>query len=151
MVCSHSVYTTDTVIYLRLKVHIEKFPNRLGAVQESNVKRDKVSRLWIIFGAMSILAPMGTMAADPAQLSCQCVAGGPEACVLKIWDAASGSQRMDWTQSIYLKGDETSLDLTMACYRKRNVIDGGNGLCCEANGDAEIQRLFKGILRQDIP
>ena len=108
--------------------------------------------------ALCVLASLGSFAsqcviANPAYVSptdaaltvgCTCVVGF-SGCQSKLFDAVMGSQRMTWTQTVYVTAG-TPADLDAACYRKRDVDGMGAGQCCTVPGDEakSISNLFRG-------
>lgn len=84
-------------------------------------------------------------------IHCACVAKtiGGAACRYKVVDGLSGKERPDWWQEVHHEaGNE--VDLSMACWRKRNVDTHGAGLCCEPEmknenypDDAQLRALYR--------
>ncbi len=60
-------------------------------------------------------------------LACKCVS--VESGCTKISDLSSGAVRIKWQQKIHLQAGK-EVDLSEACWRKRDVDGMGNGLCC---------------------
>lgn len=78
-------------------------------------------------------------------VNCACIVA-TSGCRSRILDAVSGSQRHEWVSSAYARKG-ASLDLTLYCYRKRDVAGGGEGLCCQGGNEAESLKMFEGTLQ----
>lgn len=83
-----------------------------------------------------------------ALIHCHCVAA-TSGCKSAFFWRLAGSPTHDWWQEVHLvEGKE--VDLTAACYRKRDVEKLGHGLCCpvdEKDGkpDEEMLKKFFGV------
>lgn len=64
---------------------------------------------------------------------------------LRVFDV--GRPRHQWRQSVHGKKG-TQVNLSEACYRKRDAEGMGSGLCCEASA-REVNRLFAGKVLND--
>lgn len=83
-----------------------------------------------------------------AELGCTCVLA-TSACEAKIFDDLADKPRQTWSQDIFLKAGVT-VDLSSACWRKRDDDKGGKGLCCSilpATDEAKNIRFFNGVLK----
>jgi len=81
---------------------------------------------------------------EKISVKCECVVDFAF-CESKVFDAIAGQQRQLWYQDNYLKKG-VAADLNDACYRKRDVSNHGDGLCCSFAGDERktIDNLFRG-------
>ena len=76
-------------------------------------------------------------------IQCMCIARSA-GCDRRFFDAASGGNRVSWSQPAHLLGGH-SYNLDELCYRKRDVDGGGAGLCCETSDEkSAIEHLFRG-------
>jgi hypothetical protein len=107
-----------------------------------------MKRLSWLLAAASFASAAANYTADADQkveVSCACVLA-TSLCELKVFDQLSGAQRQTWTQSNFAKAG-VPIDLSAACYRKRDADTGGQGLCCVGTEEhSTIERLFKGEL-----
>jgi hypothetical protein len=105
--------------------------------------------------ALASVAVVPLLSADDAyvaekdgtiQIGCACVVGFA-GCELKLFDELRDKPRQTWTQPANVKAG-TKYNLDQLCYRKRDVDEGGEGLCCTAaNEEDSIKRLFRGTAR----
>lgn len=86
-------------------------------------------------------------------IECMCIApdGGVDVCTrLKRWDDAAGQPRHIWRQTVTGPGQtDKEIDLSSACYRKRDKDGMGGGLCCEAT-ESEASKYFVGRVLNEI-
>lgn len=96
---------------------------------------------------ISVFAAEMTFDTDGSRnVSCACIVA-TSGCTSRFLDAVSGSQRHEWVSTAYArKGGR--LDLTLYCYRKRDVVGEGQGLCCQASNEAESLGMFEGTLQE---
>ena len=105
------------------------------------------------FLALLLLAPPHALA-DPhevtmdkdgtANIKCQCIADRA-GCASKILNQIGGDERAEWHQmAAVLAGHK--YDLSMLCYKKRDVEKMGEGNCCKFDGDERDIRFFWGDL-----
>lgn len=87
-----------------------------------------------------------SMSQEQSTLACQCVVA-TSLCAFARFDEAAGKPRHEWTQPIFLGGNEPAADLrALACWRKREV--GGGGLCCSKDDDErDAPRYFSGDIQ----
>ncbi len=89
-----------------------------------------------------------------AEITCVCILGS-SGCSKDFFDKASGSQRVDWKQTVSaVAGKE--VDLAAACYRKRDTNPGGKGLCCAPSirkdgspDPKEVERFFGATITKE--
>lgn len=79
-------------------------------------------------------------------ITCTCIAA-TSGCISRFFDAASGSQRREWVSTANARKG-AKLDLTMYCYRKRDVAGEGDGLCCQGSNEPESLKMFHGALQK---
>jgi hypothetical protein len=86
-------------------------------------------------------------------IECMCIIpdGGVEVCSrLKTWDLAAGQPRHTWPQTVTGPGQTNKeIDLSSACYRKRDVDGMGGGLCCSKT-DSEASKYFVGKVLNEV-
>src|ERR1700722_10392302 len=75
----------------------------------------------------------------PAQISCSCITA-VSACASRILNTISGqSGTTTWTQEASLN-EGHPVDLSLACWRKRDVDKMGGGFCCRNSGNEDDVR-----------
>jgi hypothetical protein len=89
-----------------------------------------------------------------AEITCLCILGS-SGCSSDFFDKASGSQRVDWRQTVSVVAGK-EVDLAAACYRKRDVNPGGKGLCCTPSmrkdgspDPKEVERFFGATITKE--
>ncbi|TXN76875.1 hypothetical protein [Methylobacterium sp. WL8] len=102
------------------------------------------------FYAAIFILIMQSSLANSAQIGCKCIAssGG---CQLKIYDDAAENPRQEWIQDYYKSPGRNHSDeeLALACWRKRDVPNLGDGLCCSIlQNEEDAKRFFSGKLRK---
>lgn len=76
-------------------------------------------------------------------VECTCVTptAGFEQCVVGIFDAAAGRPRTTWRQTVFGQAQKP-IDLSSACYRKRDAAGGGGSACCEGQDESSSKKFF---------
>jgi hypothetical protein len=86
-------------------------------------------------------------------IECMCISpdGGVDVCSrLKTWDDAAGQPRHTWPQTVSRLGQANKeIDLSSACYRKRDVDGMGEGLCCSTT-ESEASKYFVGKVLNEV-
>jgi hypothetical protein len=106
----------------------------------------------LIFVLVLVLSTYGhageiTFEADGRRnITCACIAA-TSGCASRFFHAASGSQRREWVSTANARRGR-KLDLTMYCYRKRDVAGEGDGLCCLGSNESESLKMFHGALQK---
>ena len=109
-----------------------------------------------IFILLLIFVPGITMANTeyieaPGQhnIECYCIKN-TSACNFGIFNEAVGSPVHIWTRTINVPHGGALVDLTEACYRRRNDSGGGAGMCCNIGTDESNKQFFKGVLSDQV-
>lgn len=96
---------------------------------------------------MCVVATEVTFDTDGSRnVSCACIAS-TSGCTSAVLRAVSGSHRHEWVSTANARKG-AKLDLTLYCYRKRDVVGEGQGLCCKAWNEAESLGMFEGTLQE---
>jgi hypothetical protein len=107
----------------------------------------KLLRVFLLVPQLLVFTVEASMAET---LDCTCVLE-TALCESARADEASGKQRVRWTQRLFTRDDASpsAKELSMACWRKRDVAPGGGeGSCCtHYNDERDAERYFKGTLR----
>jgi len=77
-----------------------------------------------------------------ATFKCACILA-TTGCSSRIADALAGSQRHTWSYDGSVNQDVT-LDISELCWRKRNVDDMGEGVCCNTGSYTNDAGFFWG-------
>jgi len=95
-------------------------------------------------GALGDSKPVTASSSGNAFISCVCVLA-TSGCPLKRFDELAGSPRQSWVQPAAVLEGHT-YDVSLLCYRQRDVQGRGEGLCCQLDGDEKDVRYFSGSL-----
>jgi hypothetical protein len=102
-----------------------------------------IGATWLIYACH---ADSNIITADKTgsiQITCACVVA-TSACASRILNAISGQSGIhSWTQPESLVQGH-SFDLSLLCWRKRDVDDKGANLCCRHSGQEDDVRFFWG-------